>query len=706
MLVFVLTLRAAATAGRAEASMTQHVSPVDKVLELMNALYQQVKDQGKDEAEAYKEFACFCKDTQLGKDKEINDGDDNEDEQLATIEQKTAEKESLSNDIGQLHTDLDDTDVSIEQAAAEREAEKKKFEERHADTIASVEGVRTAISTITEATSLIEKEAVIKSAKVQALLKKYEDEKREEPVGELGAGEKSREHAGLGASASITDVLDMLLQDWTMKAKKMEDEEEARKKLYDNTSAELRQLIIDTKTAIENSKDQLSNTESFLAKTKAQLTETKANLNDDNLYLKDLTAQCELKAKEWDQRSVMRGNELKALEKAIEIVGGSVKDTQGTRGYTDNTELLQGGASPEPEDAYTDVVFVQLKEVKKTRDESRGKQARLDAVTKIKHMAKKLNSIDLNLLAMKIAANPFSKVKELIQQLITRLLTESENEATQKGWCDTELGKANSDRDFRMSDTKKLSAKALVLEAEKKSQEETITKLTAEIAELQADHVQVTQIREKEKAENKKVMEESREGLTALTKALATLKKFYGKASRANQGGYVSFAQVSQTPAEAAMAAAGTSGKGVGNYEGNQAGGQGIIGILEVISSDFKRSISMAEGAEKDSYTQYAAYNKESKASMKSKTEGLDNAQDDLKIASGDLVATLNKLKDNQKLLDMSLMALETLRPACIDTGMSWDEKVKRRDAEIQALKDALEVFEDPNGLGFLQKSQ
>merc|ERR1719161_2014955 len=217
-------------------------------------------------------------------------------------------------------------------------------------------------------------------------------------------------------------------------------EEEARKKLYDNTSAELRQLIIDTKTAIENSKDQLSNTESFLAKTKAQLTETKANLNDDNLYLKDLTAQCELKAKEWDQRSVMRGNELKALEKAIDIVGGSVADTQGTRGYTDNTALIQQGGKP-AEDTYSDVVFTQLKEVKKTRDQDRSKQERIDAVTKIKHAAAKLNSIDMNLLAMKIAADPFAKVKELIQQLITRLLTESENEATQKGWCDTEIGK-------------------------------------------------------------------------------------------------------------------------------------------------------------------------------------------------------------------------------------------------------------------------
>merc|ERR1719331_2983332 len=215
-----------------------------------------------------------------------------------------------------------------------------------------------------------------------------------------------------------------------------------------------------------------------------------------------------------------------------------------------------------------------------------------------------------------------------------------------------------------MSDTKKLSAKALVLEADKKNQEQTITKLTAEIAELTSDHIEVTKIRENEKAENKKAMEDSREGLTALERALATLKKFYGKASRANQGGYVSLAQADaqkQTPAEVDMAAAGQSGKGAGSYEGNQAGGTGIIGILEIIQSDFKRSISMAEQAEKDSYGEYAEYDKESKRSMSSKNEGLDNAQDDLKIASGDLVATLNKLKDNQKLLDMSLQALETL---------------------------------------------
>merc|ERR1719174_1317871 len=504
----------------------------------------------------------------------------------------------------------------------------------------------------------------------------------------------------------------MLLEDWSAKTKRIEDEEKARKELYDKTSAELRQMIKDTESAIDTSKIQLSETQATLASTKGQLTETKANLHDDNKYLKDLTAQCEVKAKEWDQRSTMRAGELKALESAISIVGGTVAGVD-QRGYTDNTaSLLQGGAAPsDSKDSYTDVVFTQLKEVKKSSqhvaESARAKQARLDAVTQIKHAAKKLNSSDMSLLAMKIAADPFAKVKELIQQLITRLLTESQNEATQKGWCDTEIGKANSDRDHRMADTKSLSAEALVLEAEKKNQEEIIKTLTAEVSELQADHAEVTRIREAEKAENKKVLEDSREGLTAIEKALATLKKFYGKASRNSQSGYVSLAQsdAEQSPVAADMASAGVSGA-QGNYDGNQAAGGGIIGLMEIIQSDFKRSIEMAETSEKESYTEYASFNKEAKASLSSKTTGLENAKDDLKIASGDLVATLNKLKDNQKLLDMSLQTLETLRPACVDTGMSWEEKVKRRDAEIQALKEALTVFNDPNGLGFLQKSQ
>merc|ERR1719420_2449823 len=93
LLVLLSAFCAAGAAVRAKVD----VSPVEKVLTLMNDLKSQVETEGAAEAETYNKFACFCKDKQLAKESSIESGEDDE------AQQQEAEKNMLASDIADLN---------------------------------------------------------------------------------------------------------------------------------------------------------------------------------------------------------------------------------------------------------------------------------------------------------------------------------------------------------------------------------------------------------------------------------------------------------------------------------------------------------------------------------------------------------------------------------------------------------------------------
>jgi hypothetical protein len=290
-------------------------------------------------------------------------------------------------------------------------------------------------------------------------------------------------------------------------------------------------------------------------------------------------------------------------------------------------------------------------------------------------------------------------VKVLIQKLIERLLTEARNEATHKGWCDTEIGKAEKDREYRHADSVKLNAAITEGEASIAKLKETIATLTKELAELNEALLEATKQRNQDKANNKKTLTDAKEGVTALKAAMKALTDYYKGAAKSKNryegGGYEGAAFVQASPVAEQMGAEGVQGGAKGAYAGNQAAGAGIIGMLETIMSDFMRTLETTEAEEYKASRTFAAFSQETKASISTKETGKKQAEADLDRTSGDLVGDLNSLKDAQELLDSSLETLEKLRPACVDTGMSYEERVARREAEIEALKNALCVLDE-----------
>merc|ERR1719377_125858 len=213
--------------------------------------------------------------------------------------------------------------------------------------------------------------------------------------------------------------------------------------------------------------------------------------------------------------------------------------------------------------------------------------------------------------------------------------------------------------------------------------------------------LEATQNRGDDKANNKKTMADANEGLVALKEAIKVLTDYYKGAAKSKnryEGGGYEGALVQASPVGADMESAGVEGAEVGAYAGNQDAGKGIIGMLETIASDFMRTIETTEANEYAASRSFAAFSQETKASISTKETGKAQAEADLDRASANLIDALNDLKDTQGLLDKSLKALEALRPACVDTGMSYEERVARREAEIDALKNALCVLDEEDG--------
>merc|ERR1719359_621476 len=98
----------------------------------------------------------------------------------------------------------------------------------------------------------------------------------------------------------------------------------------------------------------------------------------------------------------------------------------------------------------------------------------------------KLNSRVLKLLATKVRADPFKKVKKMIKDLIVKLMEEATEEAETKGFCDTEMSTNEHTRKEKTAKTESLTADIDELSASVSMLTEEIAQLNKELSELDA----------------------------------------------------------------------------------------------------------------------------------------------------------------------------------------------------------------------------
>lgn len=303
------------------------------------------------------------------------------------------------------------------------------------------------------------------------------------------------------------------------------------------------------------------------------------------------------------------------------------------------------------------------------------------ALSYLKKQSLRLHSPVLSALAARVEANPFDNVKKLIQQLIERLLAESTQEATKKGFCDEELGKAKKTRDFRFEDTQKLVSELDELEATKETLAVEISELQQSANETSAALTSAAQLRSDEKTVNTDSIAKAKEGLEAVSEAIAILKDFYKNSLKAKK-----LFLLQESPVEAGDPGAGFKGA----YTGKQEASKGILGLLDVIKSDFERTIKTTTSEEKRAAAEFVDFDRSSRSSIAEKEKGRELNEQELQSTETAITQKMEDLVTAQGLVDAALKTMDDLKPMCIDNTMSYSERVQKREEEIAALKNAL----------------
>merc|ERR1719163_342400 len=127
--------------------------------------------------------------------------------------------------------------------------------------------------------------------------------------------------------------------------------------------------------------------------------------------------------------------------------------------------------------------------------------------------------------------------------------------------------------------------------------------------------------------------------------------------------------------------------KGMGGESG------GVIGMLEVIESDFARLEAETKAAEETAQKEYDQFISDSQVDKASKEKDIEHKTMKKQDEEQELTSKKEDLAGTQKELDAALAYFDKLKPSCVDSHVSYEDRVAQRKEEIESLKEALKIL-------------
>merc|ERR1712193_66130 len=544
---------------------------------------------------AYKQF---CDDTTVEKQRAIKEANEMIEILQADIQKYEADAAQLAKEIAKHDEDISTWEGDFKAASKVREIEHTDYVATHKDYTESIDALDEGIATLKKQAHDVKQAAaslmqISASNIIPAESKKVIDAfLAQDPDDENLAVAAPEANAYEFQAQGIVDMLTKLAGKFEDERTDLEKEETNARHAFEMLSQDLKAQIGQATSARTEKSEAKAKALQSAADAKGDLQDTTTTRDDDSKYLADLTATCEQKSSDFAARQQLRAEEIAAVEKAIEILSSGAVSGASEKHLP---QLIQKSSS-----------LAQLRSVSQNPNQLR-------VAAYLREQGSRINSRVLSALAMRVADDPFKKVKKMIKDLIVKLMEEANEEAEHKGWC---------------------------------------------VAELDAAVATATSVREEEKAKNTVTIKDSQDAQAAVATS------------------FVQQPEVFDEPY-----------KGMGSENG------GVVGMIEVIQSDFARLESETSAAEAEAQKQYDEFMGDSSVDKAQKTKDIEHKSGKKQNHEQALQEAKTDLDGTQKELDAALAYYEKLKPSCVDAGESYEDRVARRKEEIESLQEALRIL-------------
>jgi len=659
------------------------VTPIQKVITMLNEMLVVGKKEKHDEEVQYSAYKQFCSYTQVAKDTSITEAQAKIGLLTGTIANLEDSTEVLQHDIKKLEGDIATKQGDVKAATRVRQIQAVEYQALHKDYTETIDAIMRAIQ-ILKSNSAPKVQATQAATVVDLLQRRFKDSKNakraidaflatvdaEDPLAEVPAGEA---YGYEFQSSSVIDMLMKLQDKFADERAKLEKEELGHRHAHESLIQDYQNTI---KTAETSVSTKIQMRAKHLQKTASQtgeLEDMKTTKADDEKYLADLNATCNQKQTDFATRQGLRTEELEKIQEAVDILS-SDKVLVSAEKHLPGA-LLQGRTRL--------AAFVQFRSTRENPSE----QLRVAAY--LNDEANRIGSNILSVLATRAREDPFSKVKKMIQDLITRLEEASGQELTKNEWCEDELAKNEHVRTTRTTSVDSLKIDIEALETNIAKRVAGVAELRVSLADLESEKNSTITLREQEKAQNEQVIDDAKGAQDALSQAISVLKAFY--------------ADIGQS---SALLMQEGHGRGTGGKRRRQepppifdapytglASSGGVLSMLEVIQSDFARLEADTITAESTSTEKHTKSLSDISASIEATETTAQHEQETKQREEAELADKRTDLVNAQKELEAANTYFDQLKPTCLNSGMTYEQRNERRQEEIQSLQEALRIL-------------